>query len=115
MTLTPEEMTEEERVTANRYIDVDRRGNKTMTRHRMGFQGTLRFKNWSDRRLVVTASTGTPFKVAGCSEAVASFPVEAGLEMFVRIHPGYLDEEFSYSAQIDGTEAEDPIVIIDRR
>lgn len=115
MTLTPEDMSEEERTNASRYIEVDKRGNKTMTRHRMGYKGNFRINNLSDQPLVITASQGAPFKVQGCDDPVGSFPVPAGAEVSVKIHRSYDGGEFTYSAQIEGTEAEDPIVIIDRR
>lgn len=111
MTLTPEE----EMLSASRHIDVDKVGTKTMTRHRMGYMGTLRFKNWSNLPLVITASEGNPFLVQGCSDPVSSFTVTGGQEMSVKIHSSYGGDAFTYSARIDGTEAEDPIVIIDRR
>ena len=115
MTLTPDDMTEDERTTASRHIDVDKRGTKTMTRHRMGYRGTLTFKNLSNAPLVITASAGAPFETQDCGDPVGTFSVPAGQEMSVKIHRTYSGEEFSYSAQIEGTEAEDPIVIIDRR
>lgn len=114
MTLTPEEMTSEERITAGKTIDVDKRGNKTMTRHRMGYQGVLRFNNKSSQPLVVAASTGTPFELPDCNDPVGQFTVPGGGQVSVKIHATYTADEFTYSAQIDGTEAEDPIVIIDR-
>lgn len=108
MTLTPEELS------ASRHIDVDKVGTKTMTRHRMGYLGTLRFKNWSNLPLVITASEGNPFLLQGCGDAVNSFTVMGGQEVSVKIHSGYGGDAFTYSARIEGTEAEDPIVIIDR-
>ena len=66
MTLTPDEET----LSASRHIDVDKVGTKTMTRHRMGYLGTLRFKNWSNLPLVITASGGSPFQVQGCGDPV---------------------------------------------
>lgn len=115
MTVTPDDMTEEERTTASRRIDVDKRGTKTMTRHRMGYRGTLTFNNLSNAPLVITASDGAPFEVQGCGDPVGTFSVPAGQETSVRIHGTYSAEEFYYSARIEGTEAEDPIIIIDRR
>lgn len=115
MTLTPEEMSEEERTTASRYIEVDQRGTKTMTRHRMGYKGNLRFKNLAGKPCTITASAGKPFKVPDCDEPVESFSVPAGVEVSVMIHKSYDGGEFTYSAQILETQAEDPIVIIDRR
>ena len=111
MTLTPEE----ERTTASRYIEVDKRGTKTMTRHRMGYKGNLRFNNLADKPCEITASAGKPFKVPDCDDPVGSFSVPGGVEVSVKIHKLYDGGEFTYSAQIQDTQAEDPIVIIDRR
>ena len=97
MTLTPDEMSEEERTNASRYIEVDKRGTKTMTRHRMGYMGNLRFKNLADKPCAITASAGKPFKVPGCDDPVGSFSVPGGVEVSVKIHKSYDGEEFTYS------------------
>lgn len=115
MTLTAEEMTDEDRTTAGRTIHVDDRGGKTMTRHRMGYQGVLKFRNWSDKPLVITASACQPFKLPGCSDAAAEFTVPPETELSVTIHECFSADEFAYSARIADSEPEDPIVIIDRR
>lgn len=115
MTLTPEETTAEERTTRDRNIHVDVRNGKTMTRHRMGYLGELRFRNWSSEPLVITATTGQPFKESGCNDAVGELTIPPNGEKTVTIHEAYGAEEFSYSARIGASEPEDPIVIIDRR
>ncbi len=51
----------------------------------------------------------------GCAEGVASFSVEGTAPKRVRIAAGFeVGDSIKYSAQIEGTTAEDPVIIFDR-
>ena len=114
MTLASEEKSQQQRIRANRAIDVDVRLGKTMTRHRMGYLGKLRFSNPSQWPLVVKAAAGSPFRVPDCGDARGTFTVPAGGSLEVGIHPDFGGNEVVYSAKIGDYEPEDPIIIIDR-
>jgi len=95
---------------------IEERGGKTMTRHRMGADGILTFRNASAEPLVITCrSHAEPFLEEGCSTAVGSFTVSGNGVKSVRIAPDFDQDSFTYSARIGDHEPEDPIVIVDRR
>ena len=97
-------------------IEVVSRDGRTMTRHAMALSGRLRFQNLAGGTLTVTCTSGQqPFVVEGCAEGVASFSVEGTAPKRVRIAAGFeVGDSIKYSAQIEGTTAEDPVIIFDR-
>jgi hypothetical protein len=57
-----------------------------------------------------------PFVPPDCTTAVSSFTVPPGASKTVTISESYGDQaSFAYTAQIEGSLQEDPIVIIERR
>ena len=102
--------------TAGLSLTLQVSGPKTMTQHRMGEDGTLTFKNESAEPLVITClSHAKPFREEACPDAVATFTVAGNSAKSVRLHPDFNAASFTYSAKIGNTDAEDPIVIVDRR
>ncbi len=102
--------------TAGLSLTLQVSGIKTMTQHRMGEDGILTFKNESADPLVITCmSHAEPFQEEGCSDAVGTFSVAGNSAKSVRLHPDFNAASFTYSAKIGNTQAEDPIVIVDRR
>ncbi len=101
----------------NLTIDLTVREGKTMTRHHVGERSILTFHNDSDEALVISCTSGqTPFLDGGCGTATAEFAVPAGGTKAVRIADSVTwGDSFVYSARIGDAEAEDPIVILDRR
>jgi hypothetical protein len=97
-------------------IAVVSRNGKTMTQHGMDVKGRLRFRNLSDATLTITCASGQePFVVEGCADPVGNFTVPGGGARVVRIAESFKKgDSFVYSAQIDGTEAEDPVIIFDK-
>jgi len=82
----------------------------------MGEDGILTFTNGSSEPLVISCmSHAEPFQEEGCPDAVATFTVAGNSAKSVRLHPDFNAASFTYSARIGNTEAEDPIVIVDRR
>jgi len=99
-------------------IEVEDYGGKTMTVHRIKQNGKIKFtnRNLVQPLTISSPAADSPFVPEGCSNAVSSFVVPANDKMTVTIAPTYvLGMKFTYSAQINGTSAEDPIVIVDRR
>ena len=98
-------------------IDVTVRDNKTMTRHHVGRRGIIAFHNDSEESLVITCTSGeSPFLDGGCGNPVSTFSVPAGGTKAVRIVDTLQEgQSFVYSAKIGNSEAEDPVVIVDRR
>ena len=99
-------------------ITVVDRGGRTMTQHAMALSGRLRFQNLSGGTLTITCTSGhpAPFLVEGCAAAVASFTVQGTEPKEVHIADGLHDGgSIKYTAQIEGTTAEDPVIIFDRR
>ncbi len=105
-------------ISGDLHITVVSRGGRTMTQHAMALSGRLRFQNLAGGTLTVTCTSGhhAPFLVEGCADPVASFTVQGTEPKVVRIADG-LDEgdSIKYTAQIEGTTAEDPVIIFDRR
>lgn len=101
----------------NYTIDVTVRDGKTMTRHHVGERSIITFHNDSNQALVVTCTSGqAPFLDGGCGDATAEFAVPAGGAKAVRIAESVAwGESFVYSARIGDSDAEDPIIILDRR
>ena len=99
-------------------ITVVSRDGKTMTQHVMDPRGRLRFRNLSGGTLMITCTSGhpAPFLLEGCADAVSSFTVQGTEPKVVRIADGLHEgDSITYTAQIEGTTAEDPVVIFDRR
>ena len=91
---------------------------QTKSVHRLKKGGAFKFKNSSQSATLTIASPAPepPFVLAGCNTGVSSFNVDPHSSKTVTISEAY-DEgaSFSYSAQIEGSQADDPIVIIERR
>jgi hypothetical protein len=91
---------------------------QTKSVHRLRNGGKLKFKNSSQSAMLTITSPAPepPFVLAGCTAGVSSFTVDPGSSRTVMISQAYDEgDSFSYAAQIEGSEAEDPIVIIERR
>jgi hypothetical protein len=91
---------------------------QTKTVHRIRRGGTFEVRNGSpDATLTITsAAPDPPFVLSGCTSAVASFTVDPRSSTAVTISEAYVEgSSFTYAAQIEGSQAEDPIVIIERR
>jgi hypothetical protein len=89
---------------------------KSVLRIRKG--GALGFRNASETGMLTITSPAAepPFVLDGCDSGVSSFNVDPHSSRTVTISDAYDDgASFSYSAQIEGSLAEDPIVIIERR
>ncbi|HET8690779.1 MAG TPA: hypothetical protein VFM30_01465 [Steroidobacteraceae bacterium] len=89
---------------------------KSVLRIRKG--GAFKFRNASETETLTISSPAAepPFVLDGCSTGVSSFDVPPHGSRTVTISEAYDDgASFSYSAQIEGSMAEDPIVIIERR
>jgi len=99
-------------------ITVVSREGKTMTQHVMDPRGRLTFQNLSGGTLTIICTSGhhAPFLVEGCANPVASFTVQGTEPKVVRIANGLNEgDSIKYTAQIEGTTAEDPVIIFDRR
>jgi len=91
---------------------------QTKTVHRIKKGGTLKVKNHSPDKLLTIASPAPepPFVLEGSTSAVSSFDVDPRDTETVTISEAYdVGESFTYTAQIEGSQPEDPIVIIERR
>lgn len=89
---------------------------KSVLRIRKG--GAFEFRNASETEILTISSPAAepPFVLEGCNTGVASFDVPPDSNRIVTISEAYDDgASFSYTAQIEGSQAEDPIVIIERR
>jgi hypothetical protein len=91
---------------------------QTKTVHRIKKNGTLKVRNGSQDATLTIASPAPepPFVLSGCTNGVSSFIVDPRSSKTVTISDAY-DEgaSFTYTAQIEGSQQEDPIVIIERR
>ncbi len=99
-------------------LELDTLNGKTMSVRRMKRGGKLRFNNKAGTRklLIMSPATPPPFVVNVGQPPVSWFEVPAGGKVVVTISLTYdLNSQFTYTALIDGSGAEDPIVIIDRR
>lgn len=97
-------------------LAVDSGQTKSVLRIRKG--GAFEFRNASETETLTISSPAAepPFVLEGCHTGVSSFDVAPQSSRTVAISEAYdEDASFSYSAQIEGSEAEDPIVIIERR
>lgn len=91
---------------------------QTKTVHRLKLGGALRFKNGSATMALTIASPAEapPFILPDCPTAVSSFTVPPAGSRTVTISEAYGDRaSFTYTARIEGSLQEDPIVIIERR
>lgn len=87
--------------------------NKTRTGFVVRNSDTLLFQNDSTEPLRVTVDTADAIQQHG--EAVDLFKIEPGEEMSFSIADGCAhDSKFKYTATIGRSEAEDPVIIIDR-
>ena len=90
----------------------------TKTVHRIKERGSLKFRNKSKDKILTIASEDDPppFMVAGCANPQSTFDVPKNDSRTVTIASAYVvGTQFAYTATIDGSLPEDPIVIIDRR
>lgn len=114
----PIEDSSEPLLAADLSIEVSDVGGKTMTVHRIRQNGKLKFDNKNQTRPLMISSPAAepPFIVDGEPDAVSWFVVDADDKEIVTIAPAYVvGTQFTYSAQVNGTTPEDPIVIVDRR
>jgi hypothetical protein len=91
---------------------------QTKTVHRIKQGGSIKFKNGSQTGILTIASPAAeaPFVPPDCVNAVSSFEVGPGAGRTVTISEAYeVGASFTYTAQIEGSLQEDPIVIIERR
>ena len=89
----------------------------TKTVHRVKKNGTLKFENGSKDKPLTIRSTARrpPFVLPGCADPQSEFEVPPGTPRIVNVSGAYgLGDYFTYKAQIEGSDPEDPIVIIDR-
>jgi hypothetical protein len=110
--------TTEDTTAVDASVELDDYNGKTMTVHRMKRGGKMRFKNKNLRNelLINSNSSPPPFIVEGSATPRSWFTVARDTPAIVTISDAYdVGMSFTYSAQINGTTAEDPIVIIDRR
>lgn len=97
-------------------LSVHRGMTKSVRRARQN--GRLIFNNrFNDKALTIECKDSPPpFVVEGCAGPQSKFTVPARGRLAVNISPSYaVGSQFAYSAQIEGSTAEDPIVVIDRR
>jgi hypothetical protein len=88
----------------------------TKTVHRIKENGELKFRNKSKQNILTITSDNkpAPFMVEGLKDPQSTFTVPADDKVTVRVASEYVfGTRFTYKAQIDGSEAEDPIVIVD--
>ena len=91
---------------------------KTMSVRRIKFGGKLRFNNKKNPKklLIMSPAADPPFVLAPGATAVSWFEVGPKDTRDVHVSDVYQPvTQFTYTAVIDGSGAEDPIVIIDRR
>lgn len=101
-----------------RYLDYEVHKGKTKLSFRIKEGGTLKFKNKSTTKTLRIKSDAkfAPFVVQGDPEPRWEFTVNRKSNTDVTIDEKYVDGMcFTYSTQIDGATAEDPIVIIERK
>lgn len=106
---------------ADLTIEVQAHDDKTLTVHRIKRGGIIKFHN-RDRvhPLTITALVKSvdadPFIPPDNCDAVSQFRVDPNSHLNVKIANEFdLFAWFYYSAEIQGSAAEDPIVIVDRR
>lgn len=103
---------------AVRYLDYEVHKGKTKLSFRIKEGGTLKFKNKSTTKTLRIKSDAklAPFDVPGDPEPRWEFTVNPKSNSDVIIDEKYVAGMcFTYSTQIDGATAEDPIVIIERK
>jgi len=99
-------------------IELAVESGQTKTVHRIRKGGAFRVKNHSPDKILTIASPAAepPFVPSGYTNAVSSFDVDAHDSKTVTISEAYdVGASFTYTAQIEGSQPEDPIVIIERR
>ena len=103
---------------ATRYIDYEVHDGKTKMSFRIKEGGTLKFKNKSADRILRIKSDARlpPFDVPEHPEPRWEFTVDPKDDLDVTIDAAYVAGScFTYSSQIGDSDAEDPIVIIERK
>ena len=91
---------------------------QTKTVHRVKKGGSLKFKNGSKNKILTIQSPAPqpPLMVTGCADPVSEFTVESDSKKSVTISDAYdVGDMFTYTATIEDSSPEDPIVIIERR
>ena len=104
----------EDALTPDLAVELAVHQGATKTVLRIKRHGWLKFKNKShDKTLKITSENKPePFLVDGHAES--EFVVDENSHKFVQVAPSYgIGTSFAYKAQIEGSEAEDPIVIVD--
>lgn len=99
-------------------IEVAVESGQTKTVHRVKKGGSLKFKNGSKNKILTIKSPAPqpPFMVTGCADPVSEFTVERDSKKSVAISDAYdVGDMFTYTATIEDSSPEDPIVIIERR
>lgn len=101
-----------------RYFDFEVHDGKTKVSYRIKERGTLKFKNKSPDQILRIKSDAKrpPFDVPHNSKPQWEFTVGPKSHLSVDIDEAYVHGDcFTYSSQIGGSTADDPIVIIERR
>jgi hypothetical protein len=99
-------------------FDLEVHKGRTKTSFRIKERGTLKIKNKSlDRALRIESDDDpAPFIVEDCTNPQSGFTVNADSKMNVTIAEAYVaGMRFTFTSTIDGSIADDPIVIIERR
>ena len=99
-------------------VEVAIERGQTKTVRRVKKNGTIKFNNvLNDVSLTISSpSTRPPFVLPDCATAASEFTVQARDHLTVTISDAYdVGERFSYTAELEGSMPEDPIVIIERR
>jgi hypothetical protein len=100
----------------NISIALEVHNGMTKTVYKIKQNGLLKFRNKShDKTLtIMSANEPLPFLVPGQSGPQSGFVVAENSNLTVQIAPSYgVGDWFAYTAQIEGSTAEDPIVIVD--
>ena len=101
-----------------RYFNYEVHDGKTKMSFRIKEGGTLKFKNKSLTKTLRIKSDAklAPFDVEGSAEPRWNFDVDPKSDVDVTIDERYIAGMcFTYSSQIDGSDLEDPIVIIEKK
>jgi hypothetical protein len=97
-------------------LELESFNGKTMSVRRARFGGKLRFNNkdGTQKLLVMSPAPTPPFVISDGQPPVSWFEVPAGQKKVVKISTTYaVNARFAYTTLIEGSAAEDPIVIVD--
>jgi hypothetical protein len=99
----------------NIWIALEVHNGMTKTVHKIKQNGWLKFRNKSpDKTLTITSANEPPFLVPGQPGPQSGFVVQPNSHLNVQVASTYgIGDSFAYTAQIEGSTAEDPIVIVD--